>query len=89
VVQRVAVTSAVAANAVPVAEFTVAAILFANKGVLAFRDIYRGEKPAPALASADVLAARQLSARPSASSAPRASGSKPSSCWRPTISSCC
>jgi len=44
VVERVAVTSAVTANAVPVAEFTVAAILFANKGVLAFRDIYRREK---------------------------------------------
>lgn len=44
VVERVAVTSAVVANAVPVAEFTVAAILFANKGVLAFRDIYRREK---------------------------------------------
>lgn len=41
VIGAVAVTSAVAANAVPVAEFTVAAILFANKRVFEFRDLYR------------------------------------------------
>jgi phosphoglycerate dehydrogenase-like enzyme len=35
------VTSAAAANAVPVAEFTLAAILFANKRVLPARDAYR------------------------------------------------
>jgi phosphoglycerate dehydrogenase-like enzyme len=35
------VTNAVAANAVPVAEYTVAAILFANKRVFQLRDFYR------------------------------------------------
>lgn len=35
------VTNAVAANAVPVAEYTLAAILFANKRVLQLRDFYR------------------------------------------------
>ena len=38
------VTNAVVANAVPVAEYTVAAILFANKGVISFRDLYRRER---------------------------------------------
>ncbi|MDB5542608.1 MAG: 2-hydroxyacid dehydrogenase [Devosia sp.] len=37
----ITVTNAVAANAVPVAEYTLAAILFANKQVLRFRDLYR------------------------------------------------
>lgn len=37
----VKVTSAAAANAVPVAEFTLAAILFANKGVFLAREWYR------------------------------------------------
>ena len=37
----IVVTSAAAANAVPVAEFTLAAILFANKGVLASRERVR------------------------------------------------
>ena len=37
----VAVTSAAAANAVPVAEYTLAAILFANKGVFASRERLR------------------------------------------------
>lgn len=37
----VQVTNAVAANAVPVAEFTVAAIVFANKRVFQLRDFYR------------------------------------------------
>ncbi len=88
VVERVAVTSAVVANAVPVAEFTVAAILFANKGVLAFRDIYRRERRH--LRSHPLMRRNWGTiARPSASSAPRASGSKPSNCWRPTTSSCC
>lgn len=40
------VTNAVTANAVPVAEFTVAAILFANKQVITFRDLYRKERTA-------------------------------------------
>lgn len=44
VVAAVTVTTASAANAVPVAEFTLAAILFANKRVLEFRDIYRSER---------------------------------------------
>lgn len=35
------VTNAVAVNAIPVAEFTLAAILFANKNVFGFRDLYR------------------------------------------------
>ena len=35
------VTNAAAANAIPVAEFTLAAILFANKNVFGFRDMYR------------------------------------------------
>lgn len=39
--QRIAVTNAVAANAVPVAEYTLAAILFANKRVFQLRDFYR------------------------------------------------
>lgn len=38
------VSSAAAANAVPVAEFTVAAILFANKGVLRLQQFYRAER---------------------------------------------
>lgn len=37
----IAVTNAADANAVPVAEFTLAAILFANKNVFGFRDDYR------------------------------------------------
>jgi phosphoglycerate dehydrogenase-like enzyme len=39
--QRLAVSSAAAANALPVAEYTVAAILFANKRVFAAREGYR------------------------------------------------
>lgn len=35
------VSSGAAANALPVAEYTVAAILFSNKGILAIRDQYR------------------------------------------------
>ncbi len=38
------ITSAAAANAVPVAEFTLAAILFANKFVLQVRDRYRQDR---------------------------------------------
>lgn len=38
------VSSATAANALPVAEFTVAAILWAGKDVLAFRDGYRADR---------------------------------------------
>jgi len=37
------VTHAAEANAVPVAEFTLAAILFANKQVFALRDLYRAD----------------------------------------------
>jgi phosphoglycerate dehydrogenase-like enzyme len=37
----ITVTSAAAANAVPVAEYTVAAILLANKGILLFRELLR------------------------------------------------
>ncbi|HEX6444911.1 MAG TPA: hydroxyacid dehydrogenase [Streptosporangiales bacterium] len=40
----VLVSSATAANALPVAEFTVAAILWAGKDVLGFRDRYRAER---------------------------------------------
>lgn len=52
----VQVITAAAANAIPVAEFTLAAILFANKRVLAFRDLYRQTRTrdglAPIMASA-------------------------------------
>ena len=37
----ITVTHAADANAIPVAEFTLAAILFSNKQVFAFRDLYR------------------------------------------------
>ncbi|MFL4990567.1 MAG: hydroxyacid dehydrogenase [Microvirga sp.] len=40
----VAVTHAAEANAIPVAEFTLAAIIFANKQVFRFRDIYRSDR---------------------------------------------
>ena len=40
----IVVTNAVDANAIPVAEFTLAAIIMANKHVLAFRDLYRAER---------------------------------------------
>lgn len=40
----VMVTHAAEANAVPVAEFTLAAIVFANKQVFRFRDIYRSDR---------------------------------------------
>jgi len=40
----VVVTHAAEANAVPVAEFTLAAILFANKQVFRFRDLYRADR---------------------------------------------
>ena len=53
----VAVTNAASANAVPVAEFTLAAILFANKRVFRYRDIYRQDRrqiPWSALADPDV-----------------------------------
>ena len=36
-------THAVDANAVPVAEFTLAAIIFANKRVFELRDLYRAD----------------------------------------------
>jgi phosphoglycerate dehydrogenase-like enzyme len=38
------VTNAAAANAIPVAEFTLAAILFANKDVFGFRELYRRKR---------------------------------------------
>ena len=40
----IVVTNAVDANAVPVAEFTLAAIIMANKRVLEFRDLYRADR---------------------------------------------
>ena len=40
----VVVTHAAEANAIPVAEFTLAAIIFANKQVFRFRDIYRSDR---------------------------------------------
>jgi phosphoglycerate dehydrogenase-like enzyme len=39
----IAVTNAVDANAVPVAEFTLAMIILANKQVVGFRDLYRAD----------------------------------------------
>lgn len=41
--QGIRVTHAADANAVPVAEFTLASILFANKRVFEFRDLYRAD----------------------------------------------
>ena len=43
----IAVTHAADANAIPVAEYTLAAILFANKRVLAFRQSYAEQRNAP------------------------------------------
>jgi len=40
----ITVTHAAEANAIPVAEFTLAAILFANKQVFRFRDLYRQDR---------------------------------------------
>lgn len=40
----IAVTNSVAANAVPVAEFTLAMVILANKHVFRFRDLYRGDR---------------------------------------------
>jgi phosphoglycerate dehydrogenase-like enzyme len=40
----IAVTHAAEANAIPVAEFTLAAIIFANKQVFRFRDLYRADR---------------------------------------------
>jgi phosphoglycerate dehydrogenase-like enzyme len=40
----ITVTNAVDANAIPVAEFTLAAIIMANKRVLEFRDLYREDR---------------------------------------------
>jgi phosphoglycerate dehydrogenase-like enzyme len=40
----IVVTNAVDANAIPVAEFTLAAIIMANKRVLEFRDLYRQDR---------------------------------------------
>jgi phosphoglycerate dehydrogenase-like enzyme len=45
----IAVTSAGWANAIPVAEFAVAAILFAGKGIFAARETYRGSRQPPLL----------------------------------------
>ena len=41
------VTNAVAAQATPVAEFTLAAVLFANKRVFQLRDVYRAHRTLP------------------------------------------
>lgn len=51
-----AVTSAAGANAVPVAEYTVAAVLFSGKGVLRARDAYRA-RPGEAADWQEFLAA--------------------------------
>ncbi len=40
----ITVTNAAAANAIPVAEFTLAAILFANKNVFGFRNLYHTKR---------------------------------------------
>jgi phosphoglycerate dehydrogenase-like enzyme len=48
----IAVTNAVDANAVPVAEYTLAAIIFANKRAFAFRELYRDD---PSRASSRAL----------------------------------
>ncbi len=40
----IVVTNAAAANAIPVAEFTLAAILFSNKNVFGFQDLYRRKR---------------------------------------------
>jgi phosphoglycerate dehydrogenase-like enzyme len=40
----IVVTNAVDANAIPVAEFTLATIIMANKRVLEFRDLYRADR---------------------------------------------
>lgn len=53
----IAVTHAAAANALPVAEFTLAAILLANKRVLQFRELYRRRRSAGANAA---LASRPI-----------------------------
>jgi phosphoglycerate dehydrogenase-like enzyme len=50
------VTNAVAANAVPVAEYTLAAILFANKRVFQFQRAYRTERELRAPSPADAAA---------------------------------
>jgi phosphoglycerate dehydrogenase-like enzyme len=42
--RKIEVTNAAAANAVPVAEFALAAILFANKDVLRFRQLYTQQR---------------------------------------------
>ena len=42
--RHITITHAADANAVPVAEFTLAAIIFANKDVFRFRDIYRADR---------------------------------------------
>ncbi|MFK0160973.1 hydroxyacid dehydrogenase [Rhizobium sp. NPDC090279] len=42
--RQIAVTNAAAANAIPVAEFSLAAILFANKDVLRFRQVYAQQR---------------------------------------------
>ena len=42
--RRIAITHAADANAVPVAEFTLAAIIFANKNGFQFRDTYRADR---------------------------------------------
>ena len=47
----IAVTQAAAANALPVAEFTLAAILLSNKRVLQARDLYREQRAASANAA--------------------------------------
>lgn len=53
----ITVTTAADANAVPVAEFTLAAILFANKQVFRFRELYRQDR---SRRTTDILAAGSI-----------------------------
>ena len=70
------ITNAVAANAVPVAEYTLAAILFSNKHVLQLADFYRKTSRKPRAVDEGSAERRQLSRRRSASSARRTSDAK-------------
>ncbi len=84
----ITVVSAADANALPVAEFTVAAILFANKRVFDFAAAYRRERRGLELYVKD-RPRSAISARRSASSAPPASAGGSPNCSAPMISSCC
>lgn len=84
----IAVASAAAANALPVAEYTLAAILFANKRVLHAAHRYRGLRTAHDWHRE--LGAAATTAAPSASSAPPVPAAASSSCCARSIcTSCC